>query len=179
MRKGLVIAALVIGVQAATVAVYLAARRSRGTALDRELTVERLDPRPAPALAIERPDGTRPAAVGGQWTLVHFWATWCRPCRAELPTLLAVPKQVQGLRVVAVSVDAGWGAVRSYFEGRVPDAVVLSTEAEAARWGATTLPDTYLVSPTGEVVARYFGARDWGSEAARRHLVEVTARPGR
>lgn len=61
----------------------------------------------APPLAAVRGDGSPStfAQIGGGPVLVHFWATWCEPCRKELPSLLAFGKLTDGVPVIAVSVD--------------------------------------------------------------------------
>lgn len=69
---------------------------------------------PMPSLAVVRRDGHRgeiPSPT--RPTLVHVWATWCPPCRAELPGLLAVPSQ-HDVDVVAVALDKSWDQVERF-----------------------------------------------------------------
>ena len=97
------------------------------------------------------PAHAREAAV------VHFWATWCGPCRTELPGLLAIERP----RVYAVSVDSNWAAVRRFFPNSVPANVFLDPNRSVARsFGVSTLPDSYLVNG-GRIVGRLRGPQDW------------------
>ena len=102
--------------------------------------------------------------------LVHFWASWCAPCRTELPTLLALSKQPNGPRpsVLLVSVDENWETIRHFFGGQVPPEVVRDAHGELKRASAvSTLPETLVVAPGGELKARVRGPRDWTASAAR------------
>lgn len=135
-----------------------------------------LEPRSAPALVVERPDGSRDslAALRGRVVIVHFWATWCPPCRDELPGLLALADTLRAdhdVALLAVSVDDDWPTLRGFFDGAVPPAVVrLQTANGHLQYGASTLPDTYVVDRDGRFVARYAGAQDWRSPALQRDL---------
>lgn len=134
---------------------------------------ERLTPRPAPELTFSTPDGThhRLSKYRGKPVLLHFWATWCPPCKAELPALLALGRELEqqgGARVVALATDEDWGEVRRFFGGSVPPEVVREPAARAAAaFEVSVLPDTYLIGEDGRVLLRFGGARDWSSEAAR------------
>lgn len=94
-------------------------------------------------------------------TLVHFWATWCPPCRAELPEILALPQE-HAVEVVAVALDPEWTDVEGVFGGRPPPSVFLGdARAVEAGFGVHTLPVTFLVEPGGGILLRFDGARDW------------------
>jgi thiol-disulfide isomerase/thioredoxin len=96
-------------------------------------------------------------------TLVHFWATWCPPCRTELPGLLALPDE-HPVDVVAVALDRDWTAVDRFLGSRRPSNVFLGDSAAIERaFAVRSLPVTYLVEPGGRLRLRFDGARDWTS----------------
>jgi hypothetical protein len=165
LPKGVLALALLIVVQVGLVFGYrwLEERRSgEGLGVAMEQRFE-----PAAGFAIEHPDGLRErvTARSDRFQLVHFWATWCPPCRKELPTLLErAGRSPDRLRVWIVSVDPDWDAVRRYFDDVVPAGVVRDPDGAGSRaYRVTGLPDTYLIDPQGRVVARFAGARNWTS----------------
>lgn len=188
-RRGrqLVVGVLVLAaVQAAAIAIYKAGRRSASS--ERPTTafaVETLAPRAAPELVLERSDGARISLAGlaGKPVLVHFWATWCRPCRTELPGLFATATTLERsmpFAFLAISVDDSWEEMRAYFDGRIPPSVVRPETAEVHRlFGAATLPDSYLVDASGRIVQRYSGARDWSTAEARASLASAVEQAAR
>lgn len=107
--------------------------------------------------------------------VVHFWATWCEPCRDELPGLLATARELhdRGLEVIAVAVDDDWREIGAFFGGEPPPPHVVIVPGNDAhkRYGVSTLPDTYVVSRPGRLIERMHGARDWRARAAREHLL--------
>jgi thiol-disulfide isomerase/thioredoxin len=132
---------------------------------------------PARDLEVEFPGGARHLirARSGQFQLVHFWATWCPPCRSELPTLLDLARRERGrLRVWAVTTDHEWEPVRRFLDGRVPATVVRTSSDEAtASYRVTGLPDSYLIDPSGRIRARFSGAQNWAAPEMRRILDEL------
>lgn len=167
-----VLAALQIG----AVMTYLLVQRSRESKASASFAVERSSiAEVAPPIRAQRADGS---ALTLTWPaqrtrIVHFWATWCPPCVKELPGLLAFARDMRerGLEVVAIAVEDDWKDIATFFGGTVPPEVIVETDGAAhQRFGVSTLPDTYLVSPAGKVVERYHGARDWRTPAARAHF---------
>ncbi len=132
---------------------------------------------PVPDAAFEQPDGTllRSGALRGRPVLLHFWATWGAPCRAELPLLLELGREVEQagrLQLVAVSVDENWDVVRAFFGGEVPPGVVRAgSPAVQRRFGVSTLPDSFLVKADGTMALRFTGARDWRAPEAKALLM--------
>lgn len=166
---------VLVAIQAIALGIY---RWKRSSPQRPEFAVEILSASAAPELAFERADGTR-SSLGdshGKVVMVHFWATWCEPCREELPGLLALAKE-RDLALVAVSVDDTWAQIRSYFGGNVPSAIARPlSEGVHRRFGTSTMPDTYLVDGKGRLTVRYAGARNWNTEEARASLAKTINR---
>jgi thiol-disulfide isomerase/thioredoxin len=140
----------------------------------------KLGPVAAPDVLLERSDGTTFRFPGSQEqaVLLHFWATWCEPCREELPLLLewSQSSRAESGQVVLVSVDENWAAVRHFFDENVPALVVRERKGELRKaYRVSTLPVTYVLR-SGTVVARMQGARNWDSDTARQVLADLFRR---
>jgi peroxiredoxin len=111
--------------------------------------------------------------------VLNFWATWCAPCAAEMPTLEALWQEYQarGLVVLGVSVDRG--APRALLEPYVAHhgltfPILLDPDLQAAKaWRVTGLPATFIVKPGGEVAGMATGAREWNSAEMRALLATL------
>jgi thiol-disulfide isomerase/thioredoxin len=125
---------------------------------------------PMPAIRWPSADGQRVldlAALRGHFTLLHFWATWCTPCRTELPQLLAMHDLpgAPAIEVVLVSIDdsAGQASLSRYAETlhiKAPIFLANAGTGDADFW-AWGVPATYLITPTGQIRGRFLGPRDW------------------
>ena len=114
-------------------------------------------------------------------TLVHFWATWCLPCREELPALKLLQDDMRGdrVRVVAISIDRlGWPAIDRTVESLdVRDLNVFhDIDRQAAKVLAVdALPTTIIMDAEGREVARLRGQGDWREPALRRAILSHVA----
>ena len=96
----------------------------------------------------------------GQWVLVNFFATWCPPCVAEHPELVALSEEAAGsLQVVSVAAGDSADKVVGFFEDNGGDWPVLVSDTDAASidYGLIKLPESYLVAPDGTVVEKFVG----------------------
>jgi len=119
------------------------------------------------------------ADLRGRAVVLNFWATWCPPCRAEMPSLqqLAEIYGPEQLVVLAVNVGEGPRRISQYLQASGLNlTVLLDQNSEIARtWGASALPTTYLFDADGRPRQRVLGELDWtGREAAA--LVEPLLR---
>ena len=124
-----------------------------------------------PDMALQMADGTAAdlSLYRGDWLVVNYWATWCAPCRKEMPQLDALAERYQGrgVRVIALSVDRGGAQKPEKFLNelgvqhltRLYDPSYKS--ARAAK--LIGLPTTLLVSPEGQEIGRLAGEADWDS----------------
>ncbi|MCU0309685.1 MAG: TlpA family protein disulfide reductase [Acidimicrobiales bacterium] len=100
----------------------------------------------------------------GEWVVVNFFATWCVPCRVEHPELVRFSDQHQvaddGVSVVSVAYDDDDAAIRDFFAEEGGDWPVLVGEGTgriALDFGVTGVPESYVVDPSGRVVAKFTG----------------------
>jgi thiol-disulfide isomerase/thioredoxin len=105
------------------------------------------------------------AELQGKLVLVNFWATWCPPCREEMPSLTQLAQQFdpRSFEVLAVSVDEGWAPVDRFFaQPKTAFRVALDEGAKMSRaYGTTKYPESYLVDGDGKVRLKFVGPRNW------------------
>lgn len=130
---------------------------------------------PAPEVDHVAPDFTLPDLEGnqislstykGRVVLLNFWATWCPPCRLEMPTMEKAYRKYRdkGFEVVAVSVDAGpKSSVKSFLrELGLSFQVLLDPDMEILRaYRGFSLPMTVVIDRQGVIRSRELGYRDW------------------
>ena len=122
------------------------------------------------------PDFTLPLVDGGEgnlsdhhgdWVVLTFFATWCGPCRHEMPTLerLHRDRGDDALAVVAVSVDRQRAPVEPFVaEHDLTLPVYWDQRGEVGTaYRATSIPVSYVIDPTGRIVGMARGARDWAA----------------
>ncbi len=156
----------VIVVQAVLIGVYWSVEYqwTRRPGASEKLTTDppqRLD-QPMPSLTIRRPDGSAMVIASvARPTLIHIFATWCPPCRAELPGLLTLPNRHR-VDVIAIALNDEWAEVERFLGDLKATNVFLgdAREIEGAL-GVRTLPVTFLVQPGGRMVLRFNSALDW------------------
>ncbi|MCG6873256.1 MAG: TlpA family protein disulfide reductase [Gammaproteobacteria bacterium] len=128
-------------------------------------------PRPAPALVLADMDGKTLDIAGlrGRWVLVHFWASWCGPCRFEMPTLQKMRQQIpeERLAMVLVNTAEDEEAVFAFLAVTAPDLEsLLDPDGSATgRWSPRGLPGSFLVDPAGRIRYQALGGRSWDSAA--------------
>jgi len=107
----------------------------------------------------------RSADFKGKVVILDFWATWCPPCRAEIPGFIELQKkyQAQGLAIVGVSVDqASTDSIRSFVQKQGLNYPVVQSDEkiEAAYGGIEGLPTTFIIDWAGHIVKRHLGFTD-------------------
>jgi cytochrome c biogenesis protein CcmG/thiol:disulfide interchange protein DsbE len=106
----------------------------------------------------------------GKVVLLNFWATWCAPCRIEIPWFVEFQKAYgsRGFTTLGVSLDEdGWTAVRPFIEQRdVNYSVLIGNEDLAQLYGAGSLPTTLIIDKSGRIAATHTGICGQGEYAA-------------
>src|SRR3712207_299763 len=134
----------------------------------------------APQFTVTTDSGKRitRSDFGGKLLVLNFWATWCPPCIAELPSLnrFAQEYSKEGIVVLGISVDKNEQVYRSFMKqnplsfetARDPDAEI------PAEYGTFKWPETYIINKDGKVVEKLIADQDWLNPqlvaAIRRHL---------
>ena len=128
-----------------------------------------LDGREAPPLVLNDLDGERwdISAARGRWLFVHFWATWCGPCRKEMPTIQAIfPKfDASQLEIVLINTAESEDTVFAFLAEVAPDITPLmdSDGLVTEQWQPRGLPATFFVDPDGRLRYLALGGRPWDS----------------
>jgi thiol-disulfide isomerase/thioredoxin len=141
-------------------------------------------PAPAPDVAFTGPDGaeTTLAASDGRVRLVNFWATWCAPCREEMPALAALQAAQGGPDFEVILVATGRNspeAIERFFaeEGIEGLETALDPQSALARAMAVPgLPVTVLLDRDGAEIARLTGEADWNGPSARAIVAHLVGR---
>lgn len=134
------------------------------------------------AVTLDTPPRPRSLAdYRGQVVLVNVWATWCAPCRAEMPSMERLYRAYgpRGLRIAAVSIDdPGTGPVIRQFVrqlGLTFDILHDPTGAIERTYQTTGVPETVIVGRDGIIRQKIAGATDWDSEGTRRVIAALLA----
>jgi cytochrome c-type biogenesis protein len=119
---------------------------------------------PAPDVQFTKLDGTalRLSDLRGRVVMLNFWATWCIPCRSEIPTLSAMQKDFEGrgLSIIGVSYDDTADLVQQ-FQKDLPQSyqVVLGGREVGSQLPASPLPTTYIIDRAGRIREKLIGER--------------------
>jgi len=121
--------------------------------------------KPAPDFQLVDLDGknVRLSDLRGKAVLLNFWATWCPPCKIEMPWFVELQKQygAQGLQIIGVAMDTGnaHDAISKFAkEMNLNYPVLMGTDAVADQYGGVdSLPTTFYIGRDGKIVSRVFG----------------------
>jgi DsbE subfamily thiol:disulfide oxidoreductase len=128
---------------------------------------------PAPAFTLEDLSGKSTSLRGlkGKVIFLNFWATWCVPCREEMPAMERLHREFkrEGLEVVAVNYREDKDDVRKFLqELGLTFTVLLDKDGKVSEdYGVWSLPLSYFVNRRGEFVGKAIGSRDWNGQDAR------------
>jgi len=102
----------------------------------------------------------------GQVVLVNFWATWCPPCRAEMPSIWRLQQKLKGRPFQVITVNLG--ETRETIAAFLPEqmqrdfvSLIDSDSTSLGRWKVTALPATYLIDRQGRIAYSIYGAVEW------------------
>ena len=133
-------------------------------------------PKATSSASFELADGAGEATLAdykGKYVLLNFWATWCAPCRKEMPQLDALQKEFGGDRFEVLTIATGRNSpegIKRFFEEAGVESLPRHQDprqALASQMGIFGLPITVLIDPDGQEIARLRGDAEWNSESAR------------
>jgi thiol-disulfide isomerase/thioredoxin len=122
---------------------------------------------PAPPLRLNSIDGETYDLAGarGHWVFVHFWASWCGPCKREMPTIQRMISRLPSAQIEIVMVNTAEteDEVFSFLAAVAPDVTpLLDTQGLVTEaWQPRGLPATFLVDPQGFIRYQVLGGREW------------------
>lgn len=157
------------------------ARESREKKIERlftELGIESLAENEPPAyhLATLEGDSVSLAGLCGRFVILHFWATWCKPCREEMPELDTFFRQTKNLPVsiLGISIDKPEDSLKVKKAVEIMDLHFPIARAASGKmpdvywmWG---IPVTYLIDQTGKMIGRIRGSPNWTGNKMRELL---------
>lgn len=139
----------------------------------------------APAFTVRNLKGQRVqlADYKGKVVILNLWATWCGPCRVEMPGMENLYRRYrsQGLEILAVSLDKGSPEKVRIFadEYRLSFPVLMDSEREVENlYHTLTIPTTFVIDKKGMIVAEVEGAKHWESEETFKAVEYLLKAPG-
>ncbi|MGV8989887.1 MAG: TlpA family protein disulfide reductase [Thiobacillus sp.] len=132
-------------------------------------SLTKFTPKPAPALKLSDMRGAVHdlSKLKGRVVLINFWATWCPPCRREMPSMERLTQQLKGeaFSVLAVNVGENVNDIElftSQLDADLSFPILLDRSSQSMQaWKVSGLPTTYLVDKKGRVVAGAIGGREF------------------
>ncbi|MDH7514383.1 MAG: TlpA disulfide reductase family protein [Bacteroidota bacterium] len=122
------------------------------------------DGKKAPNFSLQTAEGKRIelAKLKGKVVVVNFWATWCGPCKAEIPSFVKIYQKYRrkGVEIVGISLDEkGWAVVKPFIEKyRITYPVVLDDGSVADAYGGIrAIPTTFIIDRKGNIVDTHVG----------------------
>ena len=141
-------------------------------------------PKPAPALKLKDLDGRTHDLVQlrGRVVLINFWATWCPPCRREMPSMERLSQTLKGEAFSVLAVDVGEDAdtidaFTAQLDATLTFPILLDTRSRTLQaWKVAGLPTTFLVDRQGRIVASAIGGREFDHPEIVKAIRELLAK---
>lgn len=136
-------------------------------------------PIPAPSFTLKDMDGNihKLADYRGQVTVANFWATWCPPCREEMPSMERAWKQLKKENIAMLAINVGEDADTIFtFTADYPVSFPLLMDQDSSvinEWPVRGLPTTFVLDKQGRIVYRVIGGREWDHPQLIEMLIEL------
>jgi cytochrome c biogenesis protein CcmG, thiol:disulfide interchange protein DsbE len=134
--------------------------------------------KPAPQFTVS--DGVQSVDLSklrGKTVVLNLWATWCAPCIEELPSLLAMQKEMPDIAVVAISLDQDDAIYRSFLTRNHVDLVTIRDESGRINnlYGTAQIPETYVIDRNGILRRKFVSAQNWTSPEIENYLKRLSS----
>lgn len=129
--------------------------------------------KPAPQFVVgDRSRTVDLSKLRGRVVVLNLWATFCAPCIEELPSLLALQRQMPDLAVVAVSMDTDPDIYQRFLVQHHVDVLTVRDEDQRvnALYGTAQIPETYIIDRQGVLRRKFIGAQNWTSPEITSYL---------
>lgn len=140
---------------------------SAASAADLPFGIRAMDGRVAPDFTLKDLDGKQHklSSYRGRWVFVHFWASWCGPCRREMPRVEAISAEAEKLKLVLLLVNTSEAEdiVFSFLGSVAPslNSMLDSDGLVTEKWQPRGLPATFFIDPRGRMRYQALGGREW------------------
>jgi peroxiredoxin len=175
---------ILIGVIAAALGIYAVVQLQK--------TSDRSASQPLVAVGLPAPDFALPGLDGstvrlsdfrGKVVFLNIWATWCSPCREEMPSMEKLYQEMKGLpfEILAVSIDIRGAKVVGPFmaELKLSFPALLDPQGTVGRlYGTTGVPESFIIDQDGIITAKVIGARNWASPDAIQLFKKLAQKQG-
>jgi peroxiredoxin len=134
---------------------------------------------PPPSFVLKGLDGAshRLSDYRGKVVLINFWATWCGPCRDEMPSIQDLSNQLKGkpFVVLAINLDEPESRIRKFLtQMKVDLPILLDPDRKVAReWDARILPASFVIGPDGRIRYSLVGELNWGHDIVVGRISEL------
>lgn len=138
--------------------------------------IRAMDGRQAPDFSLKDLEGKthKLSSYRGRWVFVHFWASWCGPCRREMPKVEAIAADAEKLNLVLLLVNTAEDEETVFsFIGAVAPSLTSSLDKDGLvteKWQPRGLPATFFVDPAGKLRYQALGGREWDKPRYRDFL---------
>jgi len=120
------------------------------------------------------------ASLRGKVVMLNFWATWCPPCKEEIPSMMRLNQAMSGkpFQMLAVSIDdGGKPAVEAFFKQSGFSLPALNDPGQSIGklYGVTGVPETFVIDKKGVILKKFIGGLDWSAPEVIKYFNELTA----